>query len=142
MIPSAQICGAFSANTPGGAFQPRLPGTKSPEDVHNTMSGPGHFFPGTGFSEKDYNDLMVFSQPGLCFFQNCFQITEYILVAMGECPQTCGNKLRAAPLLRAPANHLVVCYRPTHSHPVPLQAHPALSQYSLQHCNIIQMINI
>ena len=56
MIPSAQICGAFSANTPGGAFQPRLPGTKSPEDVHNTMSGPGHFFPGTGFSEKDYND--------------------------------------------------------------------------------------
>ena len=88
MIPSAQICGAFSANTPGRAFQPRLPGTKSPEDVHNTMSGPGHFFPGTGFSEKDYNDLMVFSQPGLCFFQNCFQITEYILVAMTLLSQT------------------------------------------------------
>ena len=88
MIPSAQICGAFSANTPGGAFQPRLPGTKPPEDVHNTMSGPGHFFPGTGFSEKDYNDLMVFSQPGLCFFQNCFQITEYILVAMTLLSQT------------------------------------------------------
>ena len=43
----------------------------------------------------------------------------FIFVAMGECPQTCMNKLRAAPLLRVLANHVVVCYRPTHSHPAP-----------------------
>ena len=32
---------------------------------------------------------------------------------MGDCPQTCMNKLRAAPLLRTLTNHVVVCYRPT-----------------------------
>ena len=128
MIPSAQICGAFSANTPGGAFQPRLPGTKSPEDVHNTMSGPGHFFPGTGFSEKDYNDLMVFSQPGLCFFQNCFQITEYILVAMTLLSQT--YMIKATSWSRA----LTVLHT--------LLRALALPQCSLQHCNIIQVIII
>ena len=45
--------------------------------------------------------------------------------AMTSCSQTCMNKLRAAPLLRALTNHVVVCYRPTHSHPAPLQARSA-----------------
>ena len=131
MIPSAQICGAFSANTPGGAFQPRLPGTKSPEDVHNTMSGPGHFFPGTGFSEKDYNDLMVFSQPGLCFFSELF--SDYRV-------NTCGHDLaftdiydQSHKLFRA-SRALTVLHT--------LLRALALPQCSLQHCNIIQVIII
>ena len=59
--------------------------------------------------------------------------------AMTSCSQTCMNKLRAAPLLRALANHVVVCYRPTHSHPAPLQARSAPLRCYVLMCGRSQM---